>query len=1092
MSIFDLPAVARHGILAEAGAADAAAEDLEDLGTSFGAAKRVLARAVHALSQGAEGALEAGVREGAEVAGGRLPGQGGDGDEACPPRDQDYAGWLAHQKRRWLAQRDARKRRRADKPVPRKGGGPGDAGLLPLAGPMRDLGAFFRKQQHSAVHASWHILQVAETRDAGLFRVWALVNGSMYALRLRLPRTLYIDLEPAADPGTVLPFHARRVLRTLPHGHEAGTLYEAELEESEYRRASAALALDLADRDVRGVYESRLPLGLHAAWRLGCLAQLAPQARARELGSVFELGDLAPRTLPHEVAAYLEPAGGVTRLHQLSLYHCFSEATGRGLVALVLWPVGEAVLAVVSTAGARGQDLTVSGAERAWRDLERQRRAEAEAQGAEPASLPAMSFDVQYVGSLGQAFRALNRRLQAYREQPRGPTLVLCEGPRPSALIKQDLSLLDAFPCVDVPPSPSDSDLPPLGWQQRAMKAALAGAAGSREWLGERAQVARYAQLPVGNLGADWVLAAWDARFARHLRDQGHLLWAQDPSLPDLGRDSSADPAHVAPDVDWADPLGVEGGGVSISNPGAYRSVCVELRVHHLAVCALDRANLLGDLEGAALLDEASAGGAAFRALKAMVQRLLDDATKRGEARADVLLGHLARWIASPQSVLFDAGLQRAVGGLVRRLFLHLVAELKRLGATVVHADRGAIVLCTGKRAPRAAAAHVDYLLGALKRKELFSWLALVPHRWWHTMLWRDPFNFGGLDATAEAEGPTAAPALSGGDDVVVDNEVGPLGHALEDAEGEDEEDAAPEPELVFHWDLAEHLPPSLREYFTVLVSEFLVLPWKHARDALRERRGGGAGAGTGGTQAARDDRAAEAASAEHLAAAIEGHFTERLLKLAQEIQRHVPTASTDPQHRFPQRAGSHLTAAEVGEPALAFVKSVCHVFGLDAAVTDKVALLRKNLVQLLGVREFSAAASFADPSLPLVLRDVICPGCNDCRDMDLTRDPELQAGRWACRNPACGRPCDLGWVEARLLEAVGRVAASFQQQDQRCRTCKQVRMGHYSFQCRCGGDLFNDRPLGQYRKLLGVVRGIAATHKMATLEETVGFLLDG
>lgn len=32
------------------------------------------------------------------------------------------------------------------------------------------------------------------------------------------------------------------------------------------------------------------------------------------------------------------------------------------------------------------------------------------------------------------------------------------------------------------------------------------------------------------------------------------------------------------------------------------------------------------------------------------------------------------------------------------------------------------------------------------------------------------------------------------------------------------------------------------------------------------------------------------------------------------------------------------------------------------------------------------------DPCLTLVLRDVICPTCQDCRDIDLCRDPAVSA----------------------------------------------------------------------------------------------------
>ena len=58
--------------------------------------------------------------------------------------------------------------------------------------------------------------------------------------------------------------------------------------------------------------------------------------------------------------------------------------------------------------------------------------------------------------------------------------------------------------------------------------------------LQERVQLARYCHLPVGNMTGDWILNTADALFARCLRDADHLLWASDPSLPDVAGPAAA------------------------------------------------------------------------------------------------------------------------------------------------------------------------------------------------------------------------------------------------------------------------------------------------------------------------------------------------------------------------------------------------------------------------------------------------------------------------------------------------------------------------------------------------------------------------
>lgn len=72
-------------------------------------------------------------------------------------------------------------------------------------------------------------------------------------------------------------------------------------------------------------------------------------------------------------------------------------------------------------------------------------------------------------------------------------------------------------------------------------------------------------------------------------------------------------------------------------------------------------------------------------------------------------------------------------------------------------------------------------------------------------------------------------------------------------------------------------------------------------------------------------------------------YFTDKLLRIVRDIQRHVASRSAADDddddvsaatRRFPQLAGSHL---ELGSPALEFVKTVCAVMLLDKAAEESV-----------------------------------------------------------------------------------------------------------------------------------------------------------
>ena len=94
--------------------------------------------------------------------------------------------------------------------------------------------------------------------------------------------------------------------------------------------------------------------------------------------------------------------------------------------------------------------------------------------------------------------------------------------------------------------------------------------------------------------------------------------------------------------------------------------------------------------------------------------------------------------------------------------------------------------------------------------------------------------------------------------------------------------------------------------------------------------------------------------------------------------------------------------------PALEFAKMICnHVFGLDPAFQVQAQTLLKNMLQLLKVKEFSdEVMKGKEPSLTLVVPDVICPSCQSiveldiCRTTELYEDHNLEIPRaeWPCR----------------------------------------------------------------------------------------------
>ena len=76
-----------------------------------------------------------------------------------------------------------------------------------------------------------------------------------------------------------------------------------------------------------------------------------------------------------------------------------------------------------------------------------------------------------------------------------------------------------------------------------------------------------------------------------------------------------------------------------------------------------------------------------FRILRTMVAAWLREVSQFRNVFADYQIIHFYRWLRSTNAQLYDPALRKTLLNLMKKLFMQLVAEFKRLGAIVVHAD---------------------------------------------------------------------------------------------------------------------------------------------------------------------------------------------------------------------------------------------------------------------------------------------------------------------------------------------------------------------------------------------------------------------
>jgi len=144
--------------------------------------------------------------------------------------------------------------------------------------------------------------------------------------------------------------------------------------------------------------------------------------------------------------------------------------------------------------------------------------------------------------------------------------------------------------------------------------------------------------------------------------------------------------------------------------------------------------------------------------------------------------------------------------------------------------------------------------------------------------------------------------------------------------------------------------------------------------------------------------------------------------------------------------------------PALEFSKMICtSVFGLDPVFEHPASSLKRSLLTLINQKEFSPEAiERNEPSLILVIPDVICESCLSVRDLDICRDEGITRGEsieeadWRCKS--CDSPLDKVHIERRLVELLNRRVVTYQMQDLKCKGCKMINNNLVSRHCTCTG----------------------------------------
>ncbi|ORY84392.1 DNA polymerase epsilon [Protomyces lactucae-debilis] len=906
-----------------------------------------------------------------------------------------YTVWLRHQKKKWKAQAAARQRRRqimGEDEIRRPG--------------VRGGGAIERLRNKAAERIAadhYEILQVHETDEPGVLKAWVLIGQATSSIRLRVPRSFYVNFRDGADVPDINLAGCKmtETVAKLPSGQMSTKMFLVTMSEGTYQGSSKELAALVSHPSVEGIYERQLPLVDRALISLGSQCSFV-ETRAGALGEAMSNG-FALTSLKELDAATKNNYLSSIDFHYIFIMHVV--AGPKEMVAFFSSHKSEAVFVSFDTAREQGKANVV----RIYRE---QRQAALEALGDLADKYPnEMAVNNQVHNTEPRYLRAIADAIKTMKAEQPGPHMVVLSTPS-EAFLQKVPSLADQ----PVMRMPGDENLASaLDWANAAAKLAVIRYLSARAWLDYRLLLARYGRLPICNLGEDEARTVIDVTMARQLKALDVVLWWSDAPQADQGGRELDDLSKSLETVD----------SVKVNTPGAYSTVCIELEVRNLIISTMLNSAVINELEGSSADDsflsiasgdmqDGAFASPSIAAFKALLKDWWREASV-GTPEADIMIDSAVRWIKSQDSALYDKNLDLYSQRVSNKAFLQLMAEFRKVGSRVIFGAPGRILIQTTKTHVGTAYAYGQYIVKAIRSKTLFHFIDMQIAEYWDYLLWLDDVNYGG--------------------------------YCTKEVTSEDQEMT-----VAMQWNVKHYLPKALSDVFEDWVVEYM----GDMYDVKREL------ADTTLTQRANaaDQEALEKKMSD-VTTKISGPLRKQIQQLALRYKQWQLLDEEDQQQNdtFAMQhkpAGFEPTEA----PLLSMVKSLCAVFMLVGEAAQANRVLRRDLLQVLDVREFANKAKFIDPCNSVTLSRHCCQRCSNVQDLQIGRDPAQQlssmvtegASRMAPACTRCGATFDMLAVQEALIVHFMSFVAQYQMQDLRCGRCKKIKAGNLATYCVCSG----------------------------------------
>jgi len=1002
----------------------------------------------------------------------------------------EHVKWLTYQKRKWDIQREQSSSNTNDN---------SQTITKPKAPNDGKIDTYIRRAAEHLHARPWQIISYELTDQPGVFKAWCLVDTELAQIKIKVPRIFYVNYripfdeqtrqtQYSADYERTVHNCAQKVNRLLPRCSQAYFLYEYRLDETHFQDYYTDIMTDLSNPNIEGVYEMNVPLDFRLLTNLGCICSLRKEHyRVNPLSNLYQFDELEFLNLSEQT--YLQPGT------MQCIYLYIHQDSNKLFIGLFIPNSCRVFIGILD-----------SIRENHMPNLNKLLKNECEKRlqrGIDTNLLPINEhqFEIKVETDSQSIWKRFNKIISNLKENDMASrTLPIY------IAIQSNISLVDLqssmlssladYPKVTLAIKDKPNLYKSLDWQRTAARHALQHYANANIILVNMLEQCRYLHIPIGNFPEDPCLFACDLFYARHLIKHNHLLWCSLTDQPDLGGKEQDDYRMLlTADVNHNQQENASDGKViktdqenfqsnkqnhpfEINHSGFYPTSCIEFELVGLAICAVLNFQKIHEAEGSnfdlgfgttvqnplggpgvipsisntslTAYDETTQCLPALRLLRQMVQIWLQDVHSYTNIFADMQLNHFYRWLQSTKSLLYEPALKRTIQVFMRKLLVQLLVELQRIGSTTIYGNLNKIILATKRWSLSDTRLYIKVILEHLQMKDLTSTICLELKSIYHCLWWFDDKNYCGFRIWSNARGQ--------------------LDDNLDNSHDDEEE-------TIFDWNMIVYLPKVVQDYFETIMIGFARSIYDRLRDEYKEV--------TSINQTNLPTKVFE-----YCRGLFTDELYQQLMSVTNQIERKLTKSDFDETLPTPLSSTS---------PALEFVKSVCCLLFLLHDMHDDVLNLRRDLLKLLKLSEYSEMTTTNLSSLTsFVVPQFVCSNCNHYRDIDLYReinstidnesdDEQNRIYQYTCNQ--CHTPYDQTVIEQFLINHLQTLVLENVLQDAICNKCHFVRNVSYKIYCDCGElyqNLYTTRTLNDTCIILAQ---IASKHQMNAVLQQIQFL---